>query len=54
MNKVLVSILISTVSVIFSIISLCFAAYRTPELEFDYLGAIIGVQSIIITILIGW
>ena len=53
MNKVLVSILISTVSVIFSIISLCFAAYRTPELEFDYLGAIIGVQSIIITILIG-
>lgn len=54
MNKAAVSIFISTVSLVFSIISLCILAYRPYDLEFDYIGVIVGVLSFLVTVILGW
>lgn len=45
---------LSTLSVVISIIAICFSLYRTPMLNFDYMGALVGILSILTTILIGW
>lgn len=45
---------LSIIAVIISILSLCAAFYRTPTLGIDYQGIIVGILSLLITILIGW
>lgn len=45
---------LSMVSLLISIIAICIAGYRTPELGFDYQGVIVGILSLLVTILIGW
>ena len=54
MKKETITIIISTIAIIFSVIALCFTMYRPPYLQFDYIGAIVGVLSILVTALIGW
>ena len=49
-----ISIIISLIALIISIISLCFAAYRAPNLQIDYMGVLIGILAILVTTLIGW
>ena len=44
---------ISTVSIIFSSVVLCLYA-PSKNLTFDYMGVIVGVLSLLVTILIGW
>lgn len=45
---------LSIVAITLSITATCIAAYRPPELEFDYQGVIVGVLSLLVTMLIGW
>lgn len=54
MNKWNILTGISIISLMLSLISICIAAYRTPELGFDYQGIIVGLLSLLITVLIGW
>ena len=42
------------VALAFSVIAVCMAAYRTPELDFDYYGVIVGVLSLLVALLMGW
>lgn len=42
------------ISVIISITSLAIVSPRNKNLDFDYIGVIIGLLSLIVTILIGW
>lgn len=42
------------VSIIISITSLAIVSPRNKNLDFDYIGVIIGLLSLIVTILIGW
>lgn len=35
-------------------IAVCVAAWRSPELSFDYQGVVVGVLSLLVTVLIGW
>ena len=44
---------INMMAVILSIIAICIAAYRTPELGFDYQGVIVGALSLLVTVLVG-
>ena len=48
------AIILSTVSFVISIVAICIAAYRSPELGFDYLGLLVGIQAVLVTALIGW
>lgn len=54
MRKENIAIGISVLSLILGIISICIAAWRSPELSFDYQGVIVGALSILVTVLIGW
>lgn len=45
---------LSIVAMTIAIIATCIAAYRTPELGFDYQGVIVGILSLLVTVLIGW
>lgn len=45
---------LSIVAAILSIVAVCIAAYRTPELGFDYQGVLVSVLSLLVTILIGF
>ena len=42
------------ISIIISITSLSIVAPRSKTLDFDYIGVIIGLLSLIVTVLIGW
>ena len=45
----------SIVSLTFSIIALCTTCYREgPKLDFDYMGVIVAVFSLLVTLLIGY
>ena len=46
--------IICIVSLLFSVVAVCAAVWRTPELSFDYQGVIVGVLSLLVTFLIGW
>ena len=46
--------IICIVSLLFSVVAVCTAVWRTPELSFDYQGVIVGVLSLLVTVLIGW
>lgn len=48
-----VAIFLSVVAIILSIITLC-SVYPNKDLGFDYLGIIVGMFALLITILIGW
>lgn len=45
---------ISTVSLLLSVIAVCVAVWRSPELSFDYQGVIVGVLSLLVTVLVGF
>ncbi|NLI37126.1 MAG: hypothetical protein GX416_11530 [Bacteroidales bacterium] len=47
-------ICLSVSAILISIIALCFAAYRTPILGFDYMGLLVGILAALVTALIGW
>lgn len=49
-----IAIWISSASLLVSIAALCIAAYRTPNLTFDYQGVLVGILSALVTVLIGW
>lgn len=49
-----ITIWVSIIALVLGIISICIAAWRTPELSFDYQGVIVGVLSLLVTVLIGW
>lgn len=49
--------LILIMNIAFSIInitSICINFPRTKELDFDYLGIIVGILSLLVTVLVGW
>lgn len=48
------SIWISIISLLLSVIAVCVAVWRSPELDFDYQGVLVGVLSLLVTVLIGW
>ncbi len=55
--KCCISLILSIISIVFSLIVLSKSIPRifsSTELQFDYIGAIIGVLSILVTILLGW
>lgn len=55
MKKESVSIwTVSIVSLLLSVIAVCVAIWRSPELSFDYQGVIVGVLSLLVTALVGW
>lgn len=49
-----IAIGLSGIAIIISVIAICFAAYRTPELQFDYIGVLVGIIASLVTVLIGW
>jgi uncharacterized membrane protein len=53
-HKNWIAIGLSGIAIIISIIAICFAAYRTPELQFDYIGVLVGIIALLVTVLIGW
>ena len=52
MNKT--TVIISVLAIIVSVLAICISAYRSPNLGIDYQGLITAVQSLIVTVLIGW
>lgn len=54
MKTRIISILISSLALICSVVALCFVAPRSWELSFDYIGVIVGILSLLVTVLIGW
>ncbi len=54
MKSKLLLYIITIVALVISIISLCVACYRNEaELGFDYLGVIVGILAVLVTVLIG-
>lgn len=51
-KKVNLSFWLSIASVILSVIAICIAAYRTPELGFDYQGVIVAFLSLVVTLFV--
>lgn len=49
-----ISIWVSCLSLPLSVIAVCAAFWRSPDLSFDYQGVIVGVLSLLVTVLIGW
>ena len=45
--------IISIVSLLLSVIAVCVAVWRSPELSFDYQGVITGMLSLLVTVLVG-
>ena len=48
------SVWISGVSLLLSVIAVCVSVWRSPELSFDYQGVLVGVLSLLVTILVGF
>ena len=45
---------LSIVALIIAVVALCRTCPRTVSLSFDYLGVIVGVLSVLVTVVIGW
>lgn len=45
MKKENISLIVSGMAFILSVVAICMAAYRTPELGFDYQGVIVAWQQ---------
>lgn len=54
MKARIISITISTLALVCSIVAICLIAPRKGELSFDYMGVIVGILSLLVTVLIGW
>lgn len=48
------SIWLSLISLVLSVVATCVAIWRSPDLRFDYQGVLVGVLSLLVTMLIGW
>lgn len=48
------SVWISGVSLLLSVIAVCVSVWRSPELSFDYQGVLVGVLSLLVTMLVGF
>ena len=46
--------IICIISLLFSVVAICVAVWRSPELSFDYQGVIVGALSLLVTALVGW
>ena len=44
----------SLFALVFSIIAVCRSFCRTPDLEIDYMGVIVGILAILVTVLVTW
>lgn len=53
MKKESWALLLSSVAVLISLVAICVACPHKAELGFDYQGVIVGVLSLLVTILIG-
>ena len=49
-----ISIWIGITALVLSITSICISAWRSPELSFDYQGVLVGVLSLLVTVILGW
>lgn len=47
-------LLVSCLSLIISIVALCIICVRNNSLDFDWYGVLIGILSLLVTVLIGW
>lgn len=54
MKKESWALLLSSVAVLISLVTLCVACPHKAELGFDYQGVIVGILSLLVTLLIGW
>lgn len=54
MKTKIVSIVISSFALTLGIVAICLVAPRRGELSFDYMGVIVGILSLLVTVLIGW
>lgn len=45
---------LSIAAIIFSVIAICVSLPSAPELGIDYIGVIVGILSLLVTMLIGW
>lgn len=48
------SVWISGASLLLSVIAVCVSVWRSPELSFDYQGVLVGVLSLLVTMLVGF
>ena len=48
------TLITSVVSLIVSVIALCTICVRNASLDFDWYGVLIGILSLLVTVLIGW
>lgn len=49
-----INIWMSTIAFIVSIGSICISVYRTNNLGFDYMGFLIGILALLVTLLLSW
>ncbi len=49
-----IAIALSIPAIILSIIAICVSCSRENQINFDYMGVIVGVLSLLITVLVGW
>ena len=45
---------LSIAAIICSVVAICVSLPSAPELGMDYIGAIVGILSLLVTMLIGW
>ena len=45
---------LSIAAIICSVVAICVSLPSTPELGIDYIGVIVGILSLLVTMLIGW
>lgn len=48
------SIWISSAALILGVIAVCVSVWRSPDLTFDYQGVIVGILSLLVTVILGW
>lgn len=49
-----VTVTISIISLLISIIAICVTCPNSEKLNFDYQGVLVGILSMLVTVLIGW
>ncbi len=54
LRLIVITVVVSGISLVLSIASLCVSYPRFEGVGFDYLGVIVGILSLLVTILIGW
>lgn len=48
------SIWISSAALVLGVIAVCVSVWRSPDLTFDYQGVIVGILSLLVTVILGW